>query len=348
MKMPDPVRVFGGHDGGSGCSWYRIERPLAELARQDPRFKVTMADSGDRVTGVPMITPRDLEGHHVIVAQRWNTHKGLGIWRDAARYAKLVYELDDDVFSVTPENWNAFNLYRDPVIRDAVEHSIEVADLVTVSTGPLAEVMRQYNPNVVVLGNCIPGWVLDLPPGRHERPRIGWQGAASHGVDIGIIAAPVRRFLKQFPGWDFQVNGTDYRPTIAAPAKRMFYAGWTQVNDDPEGFYSGINFDIGLCPLAPSDFTRSKSAIKAIEYGGRGIPVIATDCPAYRAVVKHGENGFLVRQDHEWFGYLRELAGDDALREKMGAAAKAMAAEHLIENRWTEWRDAYASLFGVA
>lgn len=342
------MKIFGGHDGGSGCSYYRIELPLGELGYADDDFEVTMADAGDRVTGTPMITARHLEGFDVIVAQRWNTHKGLEIWRRARTpFSRLVYELDDDVFSITPENWNAYNLYGDPVVRDAVEHSIEVADLVTVSTEPLAEVMRKYNPNVAVLGNCIPGWVLGLPPGRHERPRVGWQGAASHGVDIGLVAAPVRRFLRKFPGWDFQVNGTDYRPTIAAPADRMFYADWVQVNENPEGFYSGIDFDIGLCPLAPSDFTRSKSAIKAIEYGGRGIPVIATDCPAYREVVIHGVNGFLVKQENEWFKYLRELAGDDALREKMSAAARDMAREHLIENRWTDWRDAYAGLFRV-
>lgn len=339
------MRIFGGHDGGSGCSFYRIEMPLGELARHDG-YEVTMADAGDKVTGTPTITARHLEGHDVIVAQRWNTHKGLEIWRRARTpFTRLVYELDDDVFSITPENWNAYNLYRDPVIRDAVEHSVEVADLVTVSTGPLAEVMREYNPNVAVLGNCVPGWVLNLPPARHERPRAGWQGAASHGIDIGIIAAPLRRFVKHFPGWDVQLNGTDYGPTLKLPHGRYFYAGWTQVNTDPEGFYSGINFDIGLCPLAPSDFTRSKSAIKAIEYGARGIPVIATDCPAYRAVVTHGVNGFLVKQDHEWFGYLRELAGDDALRQTMSAAARDMARQHLIEDRWTEWRAAYESLF---
>ena len=322
-----------------------MELPLGELARA-PDWDVTMADAGDSATGVPMITSSVLEGYDVIVAQRWNTHKGLGVWRRArGPFTRLVYELDDDVFHITPENWNAYKLYGKPEVRDAIEHAAETSDLVTVSTEPLAQVMRNYSDNVVVLPNCVPRWVTELPGNRHQRPRVGWQGGASHGVDIGIAADPVRRFLRRFPGWDFQVNGTDYRPTIKAPASRMFYAPWVQVNDDPESFYGSIDFDIGLCPLWPTDFSRSKSAIKAIEYGARGIPTIATDCEAYREVITHGVNGFLVRRDHEWLKYLSELASDNGLREKMGAAAQDMAREHLIEDHWVRWRDAYAGLF---
>jgi glycosyltransferase involved in cell wall biosynthesis len=339
------VRVFAGHDGGSGCAYYRMELPLRELERHDG-FDVTWADSGDRMHP-PSITLSMLGGHDVIVAQRWNTHKGLEIWRRARTpYSRLVYETDDDVFSITQENWQAYQLYSRPDIRDAVEHAAAVADLVTVSTEPLAQVMREFNPNVAVLPNCIPARMLDLP--RYQmrpRPRVGWMGAASHGIDIGQVAGPVRRFLKRFPGWDLQVNATDYRETFKAPDDRMFFRPWVQVNENPDKFFGSIDFDIGLCPLWPTGFSRSKSAIKAIEYGARGIPVVASDCEAYRAVIEHGVSGFLVRYDHEWLRYMSELAGDDGLRAKMGEAARAMAARHTIEEHWRRWADAYESLF---
>ena len=81
-----------------------------------------------------------------------------------------------------------------------------------------------------------------------------------------------------------------------------------------------------------------------IEYGARGIPSIATDCPAYRDVITHGVDGFLVRRDHEWLRYLSELA-DDKLRAQMGEAARVMAARHVISRNWTAWQDAYEALF---
>jgi hypothetical protein len=239
-----------------------MELPLKELACQDESdadFEVTFADAGDQAGTPPRITLASLQGYDVIVAQRWNKHDGLPVWRRARTpHSRLVFELDDDVFHVTPDNWNAYTLYGRPDIRDAIEHAAQTADLVTVSTEPLAQVMREYNPAVAVLPNCIPGWVCTLPRLERARPRVGWMGGASHGVDIGIVADPVRRFLRRFPGWDFQCNATDYRPTVKAPADRMSYVPWMQVNQHPQEFYVSIDFDIGLCPLAPTTFNQSK------------------------------------------------------------------------------------------
>src|SRR6516162_6676698 len=135
--------------------------PLDALARYGGH-EVHFADAGD--DGHPVsVTLDDLQGYDVIVAQRWNKHGGLGVWRRARTpFSRLVYELDDDLWSVTPENWNAYELYNKPDIRDAVEHAAETADLVTVSTEPLAQVLRQFSPRVAVLPNCVPGWATTL------------------------------------------------------------------------------------------------------------------------------------------------------------------------------------------
>ena len=219
-----------------------------------------------------------------------------------------MYENDDDVWSINKENWQAHSLYAREDIRDAITHGAEVADLITVTTEHLAQVMTEAsgNQNVAVLPNHIPGWVLDMPLKPRPRPAIGWQGGASHGADIGLIADPVRRFLKRFPGWDLQLNGTDYRPTFQAAQDRMLYVPWVHVTGDPEGFYAAMDFDIGLAPLLGNPFNRSKSRIKAVEMNGRGIPVLASDVEPYRGYVKDGVNGFLIKRDHEW---LKRLSG---------------------------------------
>jgi glycosyltransferase involved in cell wall biosynthesis len=110
-------------------------------------------------------------------------------------------------------------------------------------------------------------------------------------------------------------------------------------------FYRTIDFDIGICPLLDTQFSRSKSHIKALEYMARGMPVVASDVEPYRRFIKHGENGFLVKYDHEWLRYLSELAGSTDLRLKMGAAAKAYAAEFTIEKNYMKWVDAYKMLY---
>lgn len=335
------MRIFAGHDGGSGCAWYRMILPLKQLQANGHYVTLASADIDDG----PGITARSMEGYDVIVAQRFNKPGGIYLYREARTpHNRLVYELDDDVFAVTPENFQAYNFWRRPDILDAATHAMEVADMITCSTEPLAEVLREYNSNVVVLPNHIPAWVCDFERNRRVRPAVGWTGGASHGADVGLIAAPVRRFLKRFPGWDLRIAATDYRPTFKA-GDRAVFTPWVPINDNPEGFYTAPDWDIGLAPVTPTRFNASKSWLKALEYGALGIPVIASDYYPYRDYVKHGETGFLVKRDHEWLSYMSELAADDVLREKMGAAARERAREYTIEKGWKMWAEAYEGMF---
>lgn len=341
------MKIFAAHDGGSGCCYYRVTLPLEELAKHG--HEVVFADAGDREGHKPIITLRDLteNGYDIIVGQRLSKHGGMGIWRGAwAPGRRLVYETDDDCFTVNTENWQAYSLFKREDIQDAVTHHAQVADLITVTTPHLAEVMTAAtgNPAITVLPNHVPGWVLDMQRPPRDRPSIGWQGGASHGADIGLVADPVRRFLKRFPGWDLQLCGTDYRPTFRAAADRMSYVDWVRVNDDPRGYYETMNFDIGLAPLCENAFNLSKSAIKCLEYNALGIPVLASDSEAYRGYVRDGVNGFLIRRDHEWLKRLSELASDDGLRAKMSASARECAREYTIENGWKLWAGAYQKL----
>jgi len=339
------VKILALHDGGSGCCWYRIAMPLRELGKHGHEVQLISVNDDDRAT----VTASDLTGFDVLVGQRLNVHKGMEAWRRArGPFSRLVYDSDDDVFTVSPANWAAYHLYGKPEIRDAVTHMAQVSDLVTVTTEFLAGVMREHtgNENVAVLPNQIPEFVLDLPKPESPRPSVGYQGGDSHGIDVGIVAQPVRRFLKRFPEWDLRVAGADYRPTFKVPRGRARFSRWVPVYDDPAGYYSSLDWDIGLAPLAMRDFDYSKSCIKALEYGARGIPCIATDCDVYREFIKHGENGFLVKQEHEWLKYMSILASDDELRRKMGEQAREDARGWTIEENWQKWDRAYNALFG--
>ena len=335
------MKIFAGHDGGSGCMYYRIRLPLEQLAAHGHEVTFASADIDEG----PGITARSMAGHDVVIGQRFNKPGGVHLFREArTAQSRLVYELDDDVFHVTADNFAAHHMWQRPDILDAATHAMEVADMITCSTQPLAEVLSEWNPNVVVLENRIPGWVCDTERKRRDRPAVGWAGGASHGVDVGLIVSPVKRFLKRFPGWDFRLAGTDYRPTFKA-GKRAVYSKWVHVNDDERGYFTSPDWDIGLAPVEPSRFNASKSCLKALEYAALGIPVIASDWYPYRDFVKHGETGFLVKRDHEWLKYMSELASDDGLREKMGAAARELARQWTIEEGWKLWESTYQKLF---
>lgn len=334
------MRILGIYDG-SGCGYYRVTTPLNELAKHGHDVTLTcLRDSA-------ILPLKDADQYDVIVGERFYDYSELGRWRSArAPSNRLVYESDDDVFSITPENWAAYNVFKKDDVREAVAAFSESADLVTVTTEPLAEVFRELNPNVAILPNCVPDVAFDAPgPVAERRLRVGWVGGSSHGRDVHMACPPVRRFIQRAPDWDLYLGGNDYRPTFKVPVDRVHFEPWHSITEDDAGYYSSFDFDIGICPLLETSFARSKSALKAIEYGARGIPVVTSDATPYRSYIEHGYNGFLAKTEHEWLKYLSLLASDEDLRLKMGNNARAVADLYRISDRWKQWEAAYEGMF---
>ena len=161
------MRILAGHDGASGCAYYRMVLPLSELGKHG--HDVTLGTAGTEAA-------RSKRGQFdVIVGQMLASHdlSQLSTWRRLSAHGRLVYEIDDDPFNVETVNWQAYSTFAKADVIDAVSHSAQVSSLVTCTTGPLAKVMREHNPNVAVLPNCVPGWVCDHQRERHGRPRVG-------------------------------------------------------------------------------------------------------------------------------------------------------------------------------
>jgi len=319
--------------GPSGCGWYRIVMPFDELARNG--WKASYK------AGRP---PPAADEYKVVVWQRLDKHAALPDWRRLRLKHRLVFEVDDDVFSVTRVNTQAYGTYSRGDAQDAVTHCAQVADIVTVTTEPLAEVMNEATGrgDVRVLPNCVPGALLTWNRPRDHRYDliVGWSGGASHGEDIQVIAEPLRDFLDTHPRARMHLVGTDYRETIG---RQGIFTPWIPSGADLK-YYKQIDFDIALCPLVGHKFDQSKSWIKALEAMALGIPVLASDTEPYRPLVIDGVNGYLIRKKSEWGKRLRELAGDKAAREEMGAKARESARAWTIENNWYRWAEVYGSL----
>ena len=321
MSLP---RVFGWAADNSGCGYYRIELPLREYARQ-----------GGVASWSDVMPDQEREEADVIIGQRVCLPGATNLWQYlcAKGRATMVLELDDDLWSIDPSNRGAYLTYR-PELLDNLRRNITVADVVTVTTEPLADVVRPYNSNVVIVPNRIPTWLLE-----HERPvredlTIGWAGSATHGMDWEDTAPQVARFLTRNTDVRAHVIGAVFKSMRGWPFERVRSTGWSA---SVEEYYRLLDFDVALAPLRAHAFNRSKSAVKALEYSALGIPVVASAVGPYETFVQHGVTGLLVRRDHEWAAHLRALAVDDDARREMGRRARDMAAEHTVEGNLDSW-----------
>ncbi|HYE57027.1 MAG TPA: glycosyltransferase family 4 protein [Rhodothermales bacterium] len=96
---------------------------------------------------------------------------------------------------------------------------------------------------------------------------------------------------------------------------------------------------------------REGAPVALLEAAATGLPLVATDVPGCRAVVRAGENGLLVppMQAEPLADALARLIGDERLRAKMGASSLRRAelefrVEHVVEAIFA----IYAQLLGQA
>lgn len=283
--------------------------------------------------------PPERSHSKLIVGERLMYPEVLGEWRRLRQHHRLVYEIDDDVWTVDPVNLQAFRAFRVHSIQDAMETLCSVSDMVTVTTEPLAEVIRKRTgqQNIRIIPNFIEAKMLATERPRRPHVTIGWVGGSSHGKDLAMIAHPVRSVMDADKSLRLHIIGCDFRPTFGI----LNFARFTPWENDHDALYAHYDFDIGLAPIESSTFNASKSSLKCLEYAALGIPVVASDFLPYQGFVIDGVTGFLCRTAKQWRNRIRELAHDADLRESMSAKARELAAQHTIEGNWHLWASAY-------
>lgn len=296
-------------------------------------------------------------GCDVIVAQRTCLPGPTSLWQKLAREgkSKLVFEIDDDLWSVEPHNRGAHELYSQGIVRDKfgqpdpLRHpigqnlidNITVADVVTVSTEPLAEIVSQWNPNVHILPNCVPSWLLDreMPNQYPGRLTLGWGGSPSHTRDFGEIARPLRRVLQRFgDAVEFHCVGPDYTDRVGSRRGKTRHTGWF---DSVESYLRGIDFHVGMAPLRPSTFNQSKSSLKLLEMSALGIPAIVSNTGPYKRAAEAGAPCIPVDSAKQFEAALIELIQSPEHRSQLGKQAREWAGERVVDKHVHRWEDAY-------
>jgi len=312
------TRIFAIATDGAACYLYRLHYPLNKL---DPsRFEVHWSPP-----------PPDPSLGDVVIGQRIagkNT-----AWEEMCANPNLlaVYDLDDNLLEVDPSNSLPYSIYA-PIAADTA-NNIRLANVVTVSTPKLAARMRELNPNVVVLPNCLPAdWIASVRHQQGDEVIVGWAGSMFHQQDWPGVGQQLAIYAAHEPRARFHCIGANYM----APHVRARYTGW----DIMENYWKAMDFSIGIAPLVDTPFNQCKSGIKVKEYFAQGVPAIASDIGEYADIIDHGVNGFLVREPDDWPKYLHALT-DDTLREQMSNAAMLKALEFTIDKHVSKWEAVY-------
>lgn len=306
---------------------------------------------GHNVSG-GMLLPEDWEELDVVVGCRVAKPAPSRAWRTMkARGIRLVLDLDDDYLHLDPTNEAAYRVWSDPAMRRGLLDNMALADTVTCCSEPLAEVLREYHGDVRVVPNGLPaqylGEVRDYDP---EVLSVGWAGTSSTVAELPMAVRALNR-IAQYPrpgGVAVRLVGIDAPQAVGLGlrGKRLGALGW--VANFGHYLQAVSAFDVWVAPYRDIAFNQGKYPTKFLEASVLGIPLIASDIEPYRRVIRHGENGFLVRQDHEWGRYLKRLVDDPAQRQRMGMAARAEASGSILQAINRQWEAALMAQERVA
>ncbi|MCW2540421.1 MAG: hypothetical protein JWN95_2146 [Frankiales bacterium] len=328
-----PLKIFGWANDRHGCGNYRVGLPMWALNNLgNDALAFTVLD-GD--------LPADLD---IMVGQLVADEPRSEAWQALAalesRSFGMIYEIDDDVWNL--QQTNAEHRHFMGETGERVKRNIAVADAVTVTNEHLAEQVRTYNPNVSVIPNCFDAAILDWQRPRAGRLTVGWAGGSSHHHDFLAVSKDLRQFFKRNPDVDTHFIGVNHGAAIGRPDSR--FTGW---QDNLVEYIHGLDFDIGIAPLAFHAFNRSKSDLKFLEFASLGIPVVATDYGPYSSAIIHGVTGMKVKYPHEWARHLRTLTNDPAAREEIGRNARAWSATRTIQANAWRWEDVFYDVLGI-
>jgi len=251
---------------------------------------------------------------------------------------RVVYDSDDDMFTVNPDN-PAQKASKEKL--EQYSALLSEADVVTTTTEILKKRFLKFNKNVAVVPNALDFTEFIERRKQGGELKVGYTGGASHWGDLEMILDVIEELQKKYQ-FKFVLQGMTGSPLVAEmytykyyldhqlqPEKNEYFKTALKVFAKLRGIYhvhipwyppelypsilSGMDLDIGICPLKDNKFNQAKSCIKFYEYAAVGTVCLASDVMPYKKECCYrAKNKF-----KDWYKKLERLIVDEKFREKI-------------------------------
>ncbi len=362
------MRILAVNGDRGGCAYYRIKTPMWKA--QENGFEVTIKDGydlkdfiGSKISEKKFqkLQPKILKHpeiekklpievpYDIYVFQRQCNGQGVVRMKFLQEHGKkTIYEIDDALWDIDRTN-PAYDAFMSEQSLKAMYNMLTMADGLTVSTEYLKKQLKNFNKNIAVLPNCLDMIKWERYRASREKVqaektdnkiRIGYAGSTTHFLDFRILKNVLPEILRRNPNVILKLIGCDWRVIFKEEFKglenQVEVVPWVDLENYP---YSLTDIDIGLAPLADTNFNRCKSNLKWLEYSTMGIPTVASGVEPYKCI-RDGVTGILVNSTSHriWVREIQGLINSRVKRELIGAQARAHVVEKYdINKTWPEW-----------
>jgi hypothetical protein len=266
----------------TGDSFYRMRWPGAELAKQNPNWRIINLDAqakerfewGLNADLLVLLQSSDLDLLWLV-----EERKKLG--------KKTLVEYNDNFYH--PQPWSpVVDAWNSPLIWQSYELLMSSADAMMVTGPGLQQLFKEhYSGPIHEIENNFPRPLPDFKllwsePG--ERIKIGWAGSLGHMADIISVRDVIAKILEEFPQADFCVMGNESLPEVLQLPKERFQSFPWGSMEDYIRFWGPIH--IGIAPLLDTPYNNCRSDIKAVEMSASGAVSVLSNALPYRKFIK--------------------------------------------------------------
>jgi hypothetical protein len=267
----------------------------------------------------------------------------------------VIYETDDNHFQI--RKWNGYH----PDVQaelPLIERMARRADLMTVSTQPIADEYKRFNNNYRVIRNAIDPaiYTTSRPRPEHggDRPRVVYYGSTARMRDYagypnergkwegGYAGKAIEDLRKKL--WNVFIGVNPGTEDVIAPLFDEAYPYVENIRQFAETLTTS-HPDIGIAPLGGDEFDRCKSELHWLEYAMVGAAFIGEGFrygEAPYSMVRDGVDGLIARGRQQWYDAVKKLVESKDLREQLaGAAKERVLREYNLKDRAKEWSDAF-------
>jgi glycosyltransferase involved in cell wall biosynthesis len=307
------MKIVVGLGDRYGNAFWRLIVPYSHLGSE---HEVIFTDTVD----MTLFCEADL-----LVFQRVSTPVMLDLLKELRQRGKvIIQDFDDNIHTMNPDN-EAQKVYSNGKIATRIfEQSLPLTNLVTCSTKRLVADYQKFGGTYMVCENFIPTEIFDrLAPERitgapkHEGTiRVGYAGSSSHGMDLALVAKPLRKICEKYPQVQLVIFGQTPDAFDWRLRQKVEYHGYIDPTptEMPTEFMAryharlrSLGLDVAIAPLQSTTFNLGKSFLKCLEYGGCGWPIVASNCGPYRDYKARGGQIYTVDEDRAWIWALSAL-----------------------------------------
>ena len=205
------------------------------------------------------------------------------------------------------------------------------ADLVIVGNNYLEDYSKKFNKTIKIIPTIIDFNIYgSYRKKSYDDLVLGWIGTSGNLKYLRQIEPALSELSKKFK-FDIRVIcNKSYIPTDKK--LNVINVKWSL-----ESYLKEMSkCTIGLMPLEDDEWARCKCAFKAIQFMSLGIPVIVSPVGMNQQVVSHEKDGFLAKDNNDWFNYLKQLLENKELRIKMGNFSQKKIIDNYNIKNWSK------------